>query len=280
MNFTLSGSRSFSLLGVLGLVLTLSCDTAYSQTGEAPVPAEETSAPEPNLEEQLIKSLLRVRQLESELRIAKEKDEDLSALPQAGKKGEVSMQSEYLPRNGREEICILSVIQALRNDDVSIDWKLSCGEKLISKILFFAGSQQSAPGAKQDTTAEPLPEAQGSGQNGDRGKTAPDQDAQQLPKVVIPTEPYTILSADDGKTPLMQQQREVARMKIELLSSTECIEAGKWLVDAAKDDLLLFSFFAVDRGQIGRCVQTNSGWRFERAGPFDEGYVLQAKQKL
>ena len=278
MNLTLSGSRSFSLLGVLGLVLTLSCNTAYSQTGEAPVPAEETSAPEPNLEEQLIKSLLRVRQLEGELRIAKEKVEDLSALPQAGKNGEVSMQSEYLPRNGREEICILSVIQALRNDDVSIDWKLSCGERLISKILFSAGSQQSAPGAKQDIYPS-LPEAQGSGQNGGRGKTAPDQDAQQLPKVVISTEPYTIVSADDGKTPLMQQQREVARMKIELLSSTECIEAGKWLVDAAKDDLLLFSFFAVDRGQIGRCVQTNSGWRFERAGPFDEGYVLQAKSK-
>jgi hypothetical protein len=279
MIFNLSGSRSFSLLGILGLVLTLSCETAYSQTGEAPVPAEETSAPEPNLEEQLIKSLLRVRQLEGELKIAKEKAEDLSALPQAGKNGEVRMQSEYLPRNGREEVCILSVIQALRNDDVSIDWKSSCGEKLISKILFSTGSQQSSPGAKQDTISSSLPEGQGPGQIGDGASPAADQAAQQLPKEENSTEPYTIFSVDDGKTPLMQQQREVARMKIELLPSTECIEAGKWLMDAAKDDLLLFSFFAVDRDQIGRCVLTNAGWRFERAGPFDEGYVLQAKSK-
>lgn len=279
MTFASFDVRALSVLGVLGLSLTLCCDKAYSQTVEESVPAEEISAPEPNLEDQLIKSLLRIRQLEGELRSAEEKIEALSTRPQTENGVENSQQSEYQPRNGREEVCIQSVMRALRNDDTSIDWKLSCGEKLIDRILLSAGSQQTASGSGQDRAAASDPEGQNSGQNGSGSEVEQGSAGQQNLEVPAPTEPYTILSGDDGRTPLMRQQREVARMKMELLPSTECSEAGKWLVDAAKDDLLLFSFFAADRGQIGRCVQTSSGWRFERAGPFDEGYVLMASPK-
>jgi hypothetical protein len=279
MTFASFDVRALSVLGFLGLSLALCCDMAYSQTVEESAPVDEISAPEPNLEDQLIKSLLKIRELEGELRTAQEKIEALSTQSQTGNGVENSQQSKYQPRNGREEVCIQSVMLALRNDDTSIDWKLSCGEKLIDRILLSAGSQQTGTDFGQDKTAVSDPEGQNSGQNGSSAEPAQGSAGQQNPDVPVPTEPYTLLSGDDGKTPLMRQQREVARMKMELLPSTECNEAGKWLVDAAKDDLLLFSFFAVDRGQIGRCVQTNSGWRFERAGPFDEGYVLMASPK-
>jgi hypothetical protein len=274
MTFASFKVRAISLLGVLGLSLTLCCDTAYSQTEDASVPAQELSVPEPNLEDQLIKSLLRIRQLEGELRSAEEKLGVLSAQQKSETNGADGNQFEFGARNGREELCVQSVMQALRDESASIDWKLSCGEKLISEILASAESQESPTVSKQNTTAITVSDGNDPGNDGRGAETLPGGAAQQNSELATSTEPYVIVSGDDGETPLMLQQRDVARMKMELLPSTECIEAGKWLVDAAKDDLLLFSFFAVDRGQIGRCVQANSGWRFERAGPFDEGYVL------
>ena len=279
MKFASFEIRAHSVLGILGFVLTLCCGTAYSQTEDVSAPAEEVSVPEPNLEDQLINSLLRIRQLEGELRRVEEKLGALSTQQKTETNGADGKQFEYLPRNGREELCIQSVIQALRNDNASIDWKLSCGEKLISEIVASTDSQQSAAGSEQNATTISVPERNASGNQGGVAEALPRNATQQDPELATPTEPYVIVPGDDGKTPLMLQQRDVARMKMELLPSTECIEAGKWLVDTAKDDLLLFSFFAVDRGQIGRCVQANSGWRFERAGPFDEGYVLLMSRK-
>lgn len=279
MNIVSIATRSYSKLGILVLVLTLCCDRAYAQTEEASAPAEEVSVPQPNLEDQLIKSLLRIRQLEGELRSAQEKLGALSSQQKTAINSANGKQFEYLPRNGREELCIQSVMQALRNESASIDWKLSCGEKLISEIQASEDGQQSAAEFDQNATTIAVPERNGSRNQNGVAETMLSNTALPDAELATAAEPYVIVSGDDGKTPLMLQQRDVARMKMDLLPSSECIEAGKWLVNAAKDDLLLFSFFAVDRGQIGRCVQANSGWRFERAGPFDEGYVLLMSQK-
>lgn len=278
MTLRLSDARLLVAISALGLLVPVDVGKAFGQADEDSTAVEETVAPEPNLEDQLIKSLLRIRELEVELRNAEQKLEALSVKESDGEQGGTQGQSKYLPQNGREEICIQSILKAMRNDDEAVDWKLSCGEKLIASIVAAEGLQQSgsAAGGKGLTAGPPSP---GTGPDSEGGGTASGTTVEPALQPAVSDEPYIIVSSEDGKTPLMRQQREISSMKAELLPSSECLPAGKWLVDAAKEDLLLFSFFAVDRGQIGRCVQTNSSWRFERAGPFDEGYVLKANRK-
>lgn len=277
MTLRLSDARLLVAISALGLLVPVDIGKAFAQVEENSTAVEETVAPEPNLEDQLIKSLLKIRELEAELRDAEQKLEALSVKKPDGEQGGTQGQSEYLPQNGREEICIQSILKAMRNDDEAADWKLSCGEKLIASIVAADGLQQSGSeaGSNGSTAAPPSPSTGPDSEGGAASGTT----VEPAPQPAVSDEPYIIVSNEDGKTPLMRQQREISSMKAELLPSSECFQAGKWLVDAAKEDLLLFSFFAVDRGQIGRCVQTNSGWRFERAGPFDEGYVLKANRK-
>jgi hypothetical protein len=278
MTLRLSDARLLVAISTLVLLLPVDIGKAFAQVDENSAAVEETAVPEPNLEDQLIKSLLRIRELESELRNAEQKLEALSAKKPEGEQGGTQGQSEYQPQNGREEICIQSILKAMRNDDEVLDWKLSCGEKLISRIVTADGLQQSGSATGGDGSTATLP-SPGAGPDDESGGTASGTTVEPAPQPAVSDEPYLIVSGEDGKTPLMRQQREISSIKAELLPSSECLQAGKWLVNAAKEDLLLFSFFAVDRGQIGRCVQTNSGWRFERAGPFDEGYVLKANRK-
>lgn len=271
-------AQSLVFLSALALpLIAFDIGKAFSQVNESSAIIEEPAVVEPNLEDQLIKSLLRIRDLEASLRDAEQKLKTLSSNRTQGEQGSAEGKLEYLPQNGREEICIQSVLDAMRNDAASVNWKLSCGEKLIGSMVGAERTLQSGSTTDDNTMSPATPFTEVDPEN-ESGQTVLGTTVEPVIQPAVSNEPYLIVIGEDGNTPLMRQQREISAMKLELLASSECPQAGKWLVDAAKEDLLLFSFFVVDRGQIGRCVPTNSGWRVERAGPFDEGYVLKSNR--
>lgn len=273
-----SYARSLVALNALAfLSLTFHIGNAFSQANENSSTIEEPTVQEPNLEDQLIKSLLRIRELEASLREAEQRLQTFSSNQTPSEQGSAEGKSENLPQTSREEICVQSILNAMRNDSVSVNWQLSCGEKLIRSIVGAERIQQSATFTDENVMGPSNPLTAVDPENRSI-ETELGTTVEPALQPTLSNEPYLIVTGKDGNTPMMLQQRKISAMKLELLASSECPQAGKWLVDAAKEDLLLFSFFVNDRGQIGRCVPTNSGWRVERAGPFDEGYVLKSNR--